>query len=140
MADQTTVIRPSAILADRDAKRVLDELQRQDVANGGVWSASVGLWQRYDKPWLDGHKGDCVLLGTIGTVYGTPSKYDITIFRVTVTDAGVAKGWSVDRLCDDALQHADLTLASCPRTSLSSAAPDPFRADRRPGGGSVPLA
>ena len=127
MPDQTTVIRPSAVLADRDAKRVLDELERRDVSKGGVWSASVGLWQRYDVPWADGHKGASTLLGTIGAVYGSPSKYDITIYRVTVTDAGVAQGWTVERLCDDALQYADLTLASCPRTTLTSAAPDPFR-------------
>lgn len=127
MADSTTVIRPSAVLADRDAKRVLDELQRQDVSNGGVWSASVGLWQRYDTPWVDGHKGDSKLIGSIGAVYGTPSKYDITIYRVTLSEAGLARGWTVEALCDDALQHADLTLASCPRTALTSPAPDPFR-------------
>jgi hypothetical protein len=106
---------------------VLDELERHDVSKGGLWSATVGMWQRYDKPWADGHKGDSKLLGTIGTVYGTPSKYDITIYRVTVTDHGAAQGWSVERICDDALQYADLTLASCPRTTLSAVAPDPFR-------------
>ena len=97
------------------------------MSKGGVWSASVGLWQRYDVPWSGGKKGSSLLLGTIGTVYGTPSKYDITIYRVTVTEAGAAQGWTVDKLCDDALQYADLTLASCPRTSLTSAAGDPFR-------------
>ena len=127
MADQTTVIRPSAVLADRVAKQVLQELEHRDVSRGGVWSASVGLWQRYDKPWDNGLKGDSQLLGTIGTIYGSPSKYDITIYRVTVTDAGVAQGWTVERLCDDALAFADLTLASCPRTSLTTAKPDPFR-------------
>ena len=127
MADQTTVIRPSAVLADRLAKQIVIELERRDVSVGGVWSASVGLWQRYDKPWVDGHKGDSQLLGTIGTMYGTPSKYDITIYRVTVTEAGAAAGWSVEALCDDALKFVDLTLASCPRTSLSTAKPDPFR-------------
>src|SRR5690242_14188160 len=86
VADTTTVIRPSAVLAERDAKRVLDALEERDVSTGGMWSASVGMWQRYDKPWEGGHKGESKLIGTIGTVYGTPSKYDITIFRVTVTD------------------------------------------------------
>ena len=129
MAEQTTVIRPSAVLADRDAARVLAALEERDVSLGGLWSASVGLWHRYDKPWdgAGGLKGTSRLLGTIGTVYGTPSKYDITIFRVTVTDHGAAEGWTVERICDDALQYADLSLASCPRTSLTSPAPDPFR-------------
>ena len=127
MADQTTVIRPSAVLADRLAKQIVIELERRDVSVGGVWSASVGLWQRYDKPWAEGHKGDSQLMGTIGTMYGTPSKYDITIYRVTVTEAGAKAGWTVESLCDDALKFVDLTLASCPRTSLSTAKPDPFR-------------
>lgn len=127
MSDTTTVIRPSAVLTDRVAKQVLDELTRRDVSHGGLWSASVGLWQLYDKPWSDGLKGDSRLIGTIGTVYGTPSKYDITIYRVTITDAGVELGWTVESLCDEALQYGDLTLASCPRASLTSAAPDPFR-------------
>ncbi|MCW2587321.1 MAG: hypothetical protein JWN55_2837 [Frankiales bacterium] len=129
VTDQTTVIRPSAVLKDTDARRVLTELEAQDVSRGGVWSASPGVWQRYDKPWdgPGGMKGSSQLIGTIGAVYGTPSKYDITIYRVTVTSHGDATGWNVERICDDALQYAGLTLASCPRTTLSSATPDPFR-------------
>jgi hypothetical protein len=94
-----------------------------------VWSASAGLWQRYDRPWdgVGGLRGTSQLVGTIGAVYGTPSKYDITIYRVTVTSFGAEHGWTVERICDDALQYADLTLASCPRTTLDGAAPDPFR-------------
>ena len=108
---------------------MLGALERLDVSAGGVWSASPGMWQRYDKPWDGpaGFKGTARLIGTIGTVYGTPSKYDITIYRVTVTDHGSESGWSVEAICDDALKHADLTLASCPRTQLASAAPDPFK-------------
>lgn len=129
MPEQTTVIRPSALLRDQDAHRVLMALEERDVSRGGVWSASAGLWQRYDVPWDGevGSKGTSQLLGTIGIVYGTPSKYDITIYRATVTEHGLDAGWTVDRLCDDALQYADLTLASCPRTTLTSPAPDPFR-------------
>jgi hypothetical protein len=129
VAEQTTVIRPSAVLADQDAHRVLAALEQRDVSKGGVWSASPGVWQRYDKPWdgTAGLKGTAQLVGTIGTVYGSPSKYDITIYRVTDSDHGAASGWTVERVCDDALQYADLSLASCPRTKLSAPAPDPFR-------------
>ena len=128
MPEQITVIRPSALLKDQDAHRVLVALEQRDVSRGGVWSATAGLWQRYDRPWdgEGGSKGESQLVGTIGVVYGTPSKYDITIFRATVTEHGLATGWSVDRLCDDALQFADLTLASCPRTTLTQPAADPF--------------
>ncbi len=122
------MIRPSAILADRDARAVLKELESRDVSRGGVWSASPGLWQRFDRPWdgSNGLKGSSKLVGTVGAVYGSPSKYDITIYRVTVTDHGAANGWTVERICDDALQYGDLTLASCLRTTLGRTAPDPF--------------
>jgi hypothetical protein len=128
VADQTTVIRPSAVLRDDDARAVLAALEERDVSAGGVWSASPGMWQRYDKPWdgAAGFKGTAQLIGTIGTVYGTPSKYDITIYRVTVTDHGTEAGWSVEAICNDALRYADLSLDSCPRTELLNAPPDPF--------------
>ena len=129
MPEQITVIRPSALLKDQDAHRVLMALEQRDVSKGGVWSASAGLWQRYDHAWdgENGAKGTSQLVGTIGIVYGTPSKYDITIYRATVTELGLDAGWTVDSLCDDALQYADLTLASCPRTTLTNPSPDPFR-------------
>ena len=128
MPELTTVIRPSALLKDQEAHRVLLALEQRDVSRGGVWSATAGLWQRYDQAWNGegGSRGAAQLVGTIGVVYGTPSKYDITIFRATVTEHGASEGWTVDRLCDDALQFADLTLASCPRTTLTQPTADPF--------------
>ena len=128
--DSTTVIRPSAILGEAAARAVVSELEGRDVSRGGVWSASSGLWQRYDVPWdgVGGTRGSSQLLGTIAAVYGTPNKYDITIYRVTVTEHGETSGWTVERLCDDALQFADLTLATCPRAALvAPPTPDPFR-------------
>jgi hypothetical protein len=129
MADTTEVIRPSAVLADQLAKELVRQLDSRDVSRGGVWSVSPGLWQRYDRAWdgPGGTRGSAKLVGTIGAVYGTPSKYDITIYRVTVTEHGHKQGWSVDSICNDALQYVDLTLATCPRTALSAAAPDPFK-------------
>lgn len=129
----TTVIRPAAVLPEQAAARVLRELETLDVARGGVWSASSGLWQRYDRPWdgVGGTRGGAQLVGSIGAIYGTPSRYEITIFRAVVTEAGVAGGWTVERLCDDALQWAGLTLATCPRAALvAPPAPDPFRPGR----------
>ena len=128
--ETTTVIRPSAVLGEAAARAVLQELEARDVSRGGVWSASSGVWQRYDGPWEGpgGTRGGAQLLGTIAAVYGTPGKYDITIYRVTTTEHGLAAGWTVERLCDDALQHADLTLATCPRAALvAPPSPDPFR-------------
>lgn len=128
MADKSTVIRPSAVLAAKLATQIVKELENRDVSRGGVWSATPGLWQRYDHPWdgPGGTHGTSKLVGTIGAIYGSPSKYDITIYRATVTEHGLVKGWSVEGLCDDVLKYVDLTLATCPRTTLTSIAPDPF--------------
>ena len=123
-------IRPSAVLDERAARSVLAELEYRDVSKGGVWSASSGIWQRYDGPWdgISGTRGSSQLIGSVAAVFGTPSKYDITIYRVTTTAHGRSQGWDVDRLCDDALQYAGLTLASCPRAVLvSPPLPDPFK-------------
>lgn len=128
--DATTVIRPSAVLDERAARAVVSELEYRDVARGGVWSASSGVWQRYDVPWdgVGGTRGASKLVGTVAAVYGTPSKYDITIYRVTTTEHGRSVGWGVDSLCDDALQYAGLTLATCPRVALvAPPLPDPFK-------------
>lgn len=129
MAEKSEVIRPSAVLADQLAKEVVRQLESRDVSKGGVWSVSPGLWQRYDKPWdgPGGTHGSAQLVGSVAVIYGSPSKYDITIYRVTVTDHGQHAGWSVESVCNDALQYVDLTLASCPRTVLAAAAPDPFK-------------
>lgn len=127
--DASTVLRPSAVLAEKAARIVVAELERRDVGRGGVWNASPGLWQRYDVPW-DGRSGpgSARLVGSIAAVYGTPGKYDITIYRVTTTEHGRSTGWTVESLCDDALRHAGLTLATCPRAALvAPPAPDPFR-------------
>lgn len=130
MADTTAVIRPSAVLTERLAAKIMRELEDRDVATGGVWSATPGLWQRYDKPWdgPGGTHGTSQLVGSVAAIYGSPSKYDITIYRVTLTEHGAKKGWSVEGMCDDALQYVGLTLATCPRVELVTAKPDPFHA------------
>ena len=136
MDDEVLVLRPSAVLPAWVAADVISSLESRDVALGGVWAASVGLWQRYDKPW-DGHirladqrsggaKGRAQLVGAIGAVYGTPTRYDITIYRVTLTEHGRAEGWTHDALVNDALQYARVTLAQLPR-ARSSEPPPPLR-------------
>jgi hypothetical protein len=125
----TEVLRPAAVLDHRVAARVLSELERLDVSRGGVWSATASLWQRYDRPWNGpvGQRGDAVLVGSIGVMYDSPTRQQITLFRVTLTPQGAASGWTVDRICDDALAWVGLTLSSCPRAELRGApAPDPF--------------
>ena len=127
---ETRVLRPAAVLDHRAAARLLVELERLDVSHGGVWAASASLWQRYDQPWNGpgGSRGNSVLLGSIGVMYDAPARQQITLYRVTLTNAGQQLGFTVDAICDDALSWIGLTLARCPRAELATApASDPFR-------------
>jgi hypothetical protein len=132
--ETSRVIRPAAVLHEAHAREVLRELETNDVGSGGVWNASIGLWQRYDRPWdgPGGAMGSARLVGTIATVYGSPTKFEITIYRATVSMHGIESGWTVESLCDDALRAAGLTLASCPRATLMPAPEaDPFQPNVR---------
>lgn len=124
------VIRPAAVLPEQAARAVLFELSMRDVRDGGQWIAAPTSWSLYDGPWgrSDG-PAMTQLIGTMHVTYGTPTRYEITIFRATVTAFGMAAGWDVVRLCDEALQHAGLSLANCPRAQLSPP-PRPFRMTR----------
>jgi hypothetical protein len=129
--ETTKVIRPAAILREVEARRVVAALTSLDVSDGGTWNITPGVWQRYDKPWdgASGMAGGSKLIGTIGSTYGAPTRYEITLYRVTVTAHGSELGWTTDSLCDDALGYAGLTLASCARADLKTPpTSDPFRA------------
>jgi hypothetical protein len=119
------VIRPSAIIPEDAARAVLVELSVRDVRSGGVWLADPSIWRRYDGP------AEKNLIGSIQVAYGTPTRYEITIFRATVTQFGTQRGWTVTSLCDEALQFGGLSLANCPRATLA-APPKPFRFGQRP--------
>jgi hypothetical protein len=129
VSETSEVIRPAAVLRQQEAQLVVDALSALDVSKGGIWNVSPGLWQRYDKAWdgAGGMAGSAKLVGTIATTYGAPTRYDITIYRVTVTEHGHHIGWSVDSLCDDALGYAGLTLKTCTRAELQAPPrSDPF--------------
>lgn len=125
----TEVIRPAAVLPESAARVVLAELAYRDVRSGGTWASTPTLWQRYDQPW-NGREalepGDAKLLGGLQVSYGSPTKYAITIYRVTVTTVGSQHGFTVESLCDEALGFGGYTLAECPRADLKPP-PKPFR-------------
>ena len=119
------VIRPAAIVPEASARLVLVELAMRSVDAGGLWDAKPALWQRYDRPRdpndvtpIESH-----LIGTMQVAYGTPTRYEITIYRATLTRLGTAAGWTVDALCDEALGYGGLTLATCPRANLAPPPP-----------------
>ncbi len=119
----TEVIRPSAIVPEDAARGILLELALNDVRAGGVWLAEPSVWKRYDRP---SDQGEPDLMGSIQVAYGTPTRYEITIYRVTVTRLGTEHGWTVSALTDEALAYGGLTLADCPRAQLQPP-PQPFR-------------
>lgn len=124
----TEVLRPSAIVPEEATRNILVEMAMRDVQLGGEWSADPATWRRYDKAW-DGPnrtQGTAELLGSIQVAYGTPTRYEITIFRVSVTRVGDEKGVTVQSLCDEALGFGGLTLENCPRADLKPP-PKPFR-------------
>lgn len=124
----TQVIRPAAVIPEEAARSVLMQLALRDVRIGGVWDVEPNVWRRFDQPWdtdADDH-GASELMGTIQIAYGVPTRYEITLFRATITREGAAAGWTVEALCDEALSLGGLTLASCPRADLAPP-PRPFR-------------
>jgi hypothetical protein len=121
----TEVIRPAAIVPEDSARRVMMELALHDVRMGGQWWSEPTLWKRFDKPWdgADGGAGSAELLGTMQIAYGVPTRYEITIFRATITRIGGQHGLTVNSLCDEALSFGSLTLATCPRADMSPPPP-----------------
>ena len=124
----TEVIRPSAVLPEHAARAVLAELVLNDARRDGHWLAEPACWRRYDRPWngANGSPGASLLVGTMQVAYGTPRRYEITVYRATITPAGAAAGWTVSSLCDEAFGYGGFTLASCPRADLAPP-PRPFR-------------
>ncbi len=129
------VIRPAAVLSEVHTRLILVGLAQDDVTSGGHWWTRVGTWRRYDKPWAPGADGpgDAVHLGTISCVYGSPTRYCVTVFRVSMTSYGLRHGWHTARLCDDAFRHAGLTLSDCPRATMADPPPG-FDSSRRDAG------
>jgi hypothetical protein len=126
------VIRPAAIVPEEAARRILTALKSHSIDNGGHWVATTRQWARYNQPGVNadgaaaGH-----LIGWIEAVYGASTRYEVTLYRVTITPVGTDSGWTVDTLCDEPLGYGGLTLASCPRAQMQPP-PKPFRAMRGP--------
>ena len=129
-AEHSEIIRPAAVLEGSVAARVLAWLRASDVSNDGLWNANPALWQRYDRVWdgPGGTRGTSSLVGSIAVMYDAPNRYEVTIYKVTITPLGVAAGWTVTALCEDALAPTGLTLDVLPRAELARAPRvDPFR-------------
>lgn len=124
------IIRPAAIVPEEAARTILAELQARSVERNGVWVANARQWTRYDGPGVDSLGTPTgTEIGRIEAVYGATTRYEVTIYRVTVSPAGTRAGWTVESLCDEPLSYGGLTLASCPRATMQPP-PKPFRLAR----------
>ncbi|HVE62871.1 MAG TPA: hypothetical protein VNB94_03595 [Mycobacteriales bacterium] len=122
-------IRPAAVLPVEAAAQIVAELEARDVSRGGVWNATAGVWQRYDRPWTGpaGSRGGAELVGSIAVIYDRPRRHEITLYKVTLTTVGREQGFTADSLCDNALGYAGLSLATCPRAEMEALpGQDPF--------------
>ena len=123
----TEAISPAAVVPEDAARAILDELALSRVRSGGLWLTRPNRWDRYDRPWEDAsHPGAAGLIGSIQVAHGTPTKYEITIARVTITVLGSQLGFSARSLSDEALGFGGLRLAQCARAVISSP-PKPYR-------------
>jgi hypothetical protein len=123
----TEVISPAAVVPEEGARAILAELALNRVRSGGLWLTRPTRWDRYDRPWEDAaHPGEAGLIGSIQVAHGTPTKYEITIARVTITALGSQLGFSARALSNEALGFGGLTLTQCARASMSSP-PKPYR-------------
>jgi len=122
----TEVIRPAAVVPEMASRSILVEMAVRDVRSGGYWHAEPSLWRRYDRSWAGSDPAPAQLLGSLQVAYGVPSRYEITIYRVTITQEGAHQGFDVLSLTDEALVFGALTLATCPRAPLGTR-PKPFR-------------
>lgn len=123
----TQVVRPAAIIPEAAARAILTGMAAGSVLTGGLWLAEPSRWVRYNQPWtLPLDQGRTVRLGTIRVAYGMPTKYEITLFQASVTQAGVNAGLTAEGLADEALRFGGLTLAGCPRAAILPP-PKPFR-------------
>ena len=119
----TAPISPGIILSVGETRSLLQGLDNNGVRRGGVWHVVPGQWRRYDRAWgLDG-QGDSQLLGTVHCIYDQPTRYMTTLYRVAVTEVGVAQGWTFDAVIADALWHGGLSLGGCSRGAAVSAGP-----------------
>jgi len=103
-------VRPALVLPEREGRALLTAAQREDVSNGGCFSAGPAGIQVWSGPWTGagGSRGDAQHLGSVDWSYDTPVRHYITIYRVLVTASGVEVGESTQSLLERVLGLAGL--------------------------------
>ena len=108
---------------------MLAGLRAEDVRSGGRWHAEPGCWRLFERPWKGKDERSAAAAGLIGSIqvaYGMPTRWEITIFRATITVVGSRIGYTVDKLCDERAWPCRPDARNCPRIDM----PAPPRAFR----------
>jgi hypothetical protein len=124
-------IRPALVLPERQTRALLDAAHREDVGNGGVFSAGPAGIQVWSTPFngAGGSKGDSVHLGSVDWSYDTPVRHYATIYRAMVTHDGVNRGETTESILGQVLALTGLSVEG-DRLQLAVPPPrDPFHAN-----------
>lgn len=122
-------VRPALVLAEGEARDLLDMAARSDVRSGGRFfagPAGVQVWSApFDGP--DGSPGTAVHLGSVDWSYDTPVRHYATIYRAMVTAAGVEAGETTETILRAVLGLADIRMDGSHVTMPAPPPRDPFR-------------
>ena len=121
-------VRPALVLAERQARSLLDAATANDVSRGGLFSTNPACIQVWDRPWDSiTAPGEAVHLGSVDWSYDTPVKHYVTIYRAMVTDAGHANGETTLSVLGRVLSLTGIPLDGARVTLAAPPARDPFR-------------
>lgn len=127
-------VRPALVLPDREARALLTAAEAADVSRGGHFSAGPAGIQVWSGPWNGpiGSHGSAEHLGSVDWSYDTPSRHYITIYRVLVTQNGVAAGHSAASVLQQVLDLAGIVASPDVLAMAPPPVRDPFRSNARP--------
>src|SRR6478609_4552947 len=121
-------VRPALVLAERQARSLIDAATANDVSRGGLFSTSPACIQIWDRPWeTENSAGDAIHLGSVDWSYDTPVKHYVTIYRAMVTDAGHTQGETTLSILGRVLALTGIPLDGARVSMAAPPARDPFR-------------
>lgn len=125
----TSQVRPALVLPELQARALLDAAARDDVSNGGCFSAGPAGVQVWSGPFNgpDGSRGTATLLGSIDWTYDTPARHWAMIYRAMVTQEGLEHGETTTSVLARVLALTGLAVEGDRVQLPMPPARDPFR-------------
>ena len=120
-----SAIRPSLVVAEREARELLAAVREQDVRAGGCFRAGPAGVEVWSSPFTGAVES--MLVGSVDWTYDTPVRHYVTIYRAMVTAAGVAAGESTSSVLERVLALAGLPLDGERLETPMPPRRDPFR-------------